>query len=69
MSHENGATGPHPHPERLKGWMLIIRATSMRGPAVRQALDELRARGLWLSKEQHEDALIRERMDPQVTNK
>lgn len=59
---QDGSSGPHPHPERLKGWMLIIRATTMRGPAVRQALDELQARGLWLSPEQLQVALWREQV-------
>lgn len=57
---QDGSTGPHPDVSRLKTWMLIIRATSMRGPAVRQAIDEIHARGCWLSPEQLTVALHRE---------
>jgi hypothetical protein len=38
--------------DQCQMWMLIIRATTMRGPDQRAALDEIHRRGAWLSFEQ-----------------
>ena len=43
-------------PEKLRSWCLIIRCIHQRGLDQERCLEELRARGLWLSAEQRDQA-------------
>lgn len=42
--------------ERVPDWVVQLRATWERGPAQREALDELDRRGIWLTPTQYQQA-------------